>query len=111
MDGPISGEVKGEPPQTAEGMIEGRPGDRCHPPEHGCEDSDDGGRTEGCQGAERRGRQDQRDSHLSPPTQALLAARAGATYVSPFLGTAGRHQRARRGPDPGDRGDLRRGRH
>ena len=38
--------------------------------------------------------------------QALLAAKAGATYISPFVGRLGRHRAGWNEPDRGHRGDL-----
>ena len=39
--------------------------------------------------------------------QALLAAKAGATYISPFIGRLDDHRRRRHGPDRRDPRDLR----
>ena len=85
VDGPISGEVKATT-VDAEGMIkEGREIAAIHP-QHGSEDSDDcrmglkAVKVLSAEGIKTN------VTLIFTANQALLAAEAGATYVSPFLG-------------------------
>ena len=85
VDGPISGEVKATT-TDAEGMIaEGREIAK-DPSKHGCKDSYDSRRSESCQSSFKRRKSKANVTLIFTANQALLAARAGATYVSPFLG-------------------------
>ena len=72
------------------GHGDGGPGSLPDPSQYGGEDPHDLGRPEGREDPVFRRDQDQRDLVFSA-TQAILAARAGATYVFPFPGAAGRH--------------------
>ena len=76
VDGPISGEVKATTEDAAGMIAEGREIAAIHP-EHGGEDSHDGGGPESDQGAFRRGHQVQCDADLQREPGVSGQARAG----------------------------------
>lgn len=84
VDGPISGEVKATTTDAA-GMIEEGKAIAAIPSKYGREDPDDRRRAESRKSAHALGIKTNVTLVFSA-NQALLAARAGATYVSPFLG-------------------------
>ena len=60
------------------------------------------------QAAGKRGARRSMSPSASRPAQAILAAKAGARYISPFVGRLGRRRPRRHGPHRRDCGDLRR---